>query len=203
MTSPSLQKYLIEDAVERIQKDYQSRGYQVSREVKVHDLSLDLVATKGPEEIVFEFKLSEPGNAPTKAVKKILEYVKQAPNRRLNMVFVTPPKERRVEILGLDATLTQYLINNFPSELDTLSTHTRIEEVGDIDINSVIWSDRGVCVEGMGNISVSLQLGSDSENVDVPETTAAFPFTFKVLLNPDRTLEDVEELTFDTSSYFE
>jgi hypothetical protein len=119
-----------------------------------------------------------------------------------HIVVVTPPPRVRVEVDRLTEDLQDYMINEaFPDELDSLSTHTRIDGVSDLEISDIHVGHGEIRVAGAGAVDVELKYGSHSD--DVPSSGDAFPFSFKVVLSPEGRLKSVEELTVDTSSFYE
>ena len=80
----------------------------------------------------------------------------------MKLVTLVEPVARYIDIDWLDVAISLYLMEHFPSELDCLSTHTRIDEVSS-EILSLDMSDSGVLVSVEGDIGVSLQYGSDSD----------------------------------------
>lgn len=203
MASKALEKYLIADAIERVVRDFRGRGYRVSKDVKLGGRRADLIVRGDSEEIVFEFKVRESKAIEKEKLRGLQEYVRQEPHRRLQLVLVTPPKNKEIEVLGLDAELEEYLRETPQKELDVLSTHTRLVEVGDLEITRFTWNDEIIEVEGIGLVTVSLQFGSDKENDSEDEILDSYPLKFAVALNSSRELQDVRELEIDTSSFYD
>jgi hypothetical protein len=96
-----------------------------------------------------------------------------------------------------------------PSELDELSTHTRPDEVFDIDIDEINISGENIFVKGDGVVSVELQFGSDGDQDkgDGLKSYDNFPFDFEIKLayNSKKELEiiEVDKFNVDTSSYYD
>jgi len=88
--------------------------------------------------------------------------------------------------------------------LDSLSTHTRIEEVSDVDIESIHFTRDYILAYGTGAVSVSLQYGSDGDldRGDGVESNDSFPFTFTARLNPNGTILELQDFEVDTSSFY-
>ncbi|MDD5301638.1 MAG: hypothetical protein PHS14_00905 [Elusimicrobia bacterium] len=202
MTTRAMSRYLIEDAMERVERDFSAKGYKIERELRVGGQTFDLVAKNEAEEIIFEFKIYGAGANDDKHVRRIHEYVKKDPARQMRLVLITPPTDRQIEIVGLEAQLEEHFHNNFPSELDEVSTHTRLEEVTDINISSVSWGDKGAHVIGEGLLGVSLQYGSDRETDGDPEIHDSYPFKFDVTLDSDREIAEVHSTNVDNSDFY-
>ena len=107
------------------------------------------------------------------------------------------------------AATGHYFHQDLPSELDSLSTHTRPDEVSDIDIDEINISSKSIFIKGNGVVSVEMQFGSDSDqnNDDGFKINDNFPFDFALTLgyNDENKLEivDVQKVEIDTSSYYE
>lgn len=102
--------------------------------------------------------------------------------------------------------MTYYLINNLPNELDELSSHTGVDEVADVDIDEIeLNSDGAINVTGSAVVTVSIQLGSDSDNKGDENMHSTFPFTFKLALewNKKWLIEESEDIDIqiDTTEY--
>jgi len=69
--------------------------------------------------------------------------------------------------------------------IDGLSTHTTIESIEDLEINSINISDSIVKLAGSGTINVHLQFGSRSDlrNNDAVEDAGSVDFFFKLSID--------------------
>ena len=82
----------------------------------------------------------------------------------------------------LAQTIYEDLISDFPSEIDRLSTHSTIEEVSDIEIDSINISNGIAKLTGSGRMYIHLQFGSrsDLQNGDAAEDACSADFFFKL-----------------------
>jgi hypothetical protein len=134
----------------------------------------------------------------------IKEYVeKHNDNVKFKMIFLNPPQSKYIEF----EELTKIIFDNIctqgiPDELDVLSTHTRIEEISDLEIDSTEIKEECIRLQGNGVVEVSLQYGSDSEAEEDGEYCDDFPFEFDIKINKYFNIEDAE-YTFDTDSFYE
>jgi len=102
--------------------------------------------------------------------------------------------------------LDEILLNELPDDIDTLSTHSRFEEIKELDFIEKSENDEGVLIEGKAVVSYNLQFGSDSDvnrgdgSVEIRE----FPMTFKGILKKEEEKYKFDNIEYniDTSSYF-
>jgi hypothetical protein len=130
-------------------------------------------------------------------------YVNNIDNAHFELIVANPPRNKSIEFLGLEAILTDELANNFPSELDELSSHTRVKGVTDIDIDSITISEDGINVTGTASVEVSLQCGSDIEQESGDEIYDFFPFKFDISLDLDLSIKNINGLEIDNSSFYQ
>jgi Holliday junction resolvase len=204
-----LGKYLHDIAIEQIAEDYIQKGYTVSKEEKLGKFRADLIARKGDEQIVVEVKAGKMTPVKKEQIAGIANYVRNLGGYKFLVVIATPPKEKKLEIDDFEILITNYIHSDLPSELDELSTHTRPDEVFDIDIDEINISGENIFVKGDGVVSVELQFGSDGDQNkgDGFKTFDKFPFEFEMTLayNSKRELEiiEVDKFDVDTSSYYD
>jgi Holliday junction resolvase len=199
-------KYLHSMAIDQIAREYSEKGYTVSAEQNLGKYKADLIAKKENETIVIEVKSGKMTPEKKKTIKQLGDYVQKQGNYRFLVAIATPPKEKKLEIENIEKLLFDYVLSNLPDELDELSTHTRIEEISDVDIDEIELSENLIFVKGSGVISVELQFGSDGDrdrdfgfkNFD------NFPFVFELTLEYKREklqIVEVGKFKVDTSSY--
>lgn len=204
-----LGKYLHDIAIEQIAEDYVQKGYSVSREEKLGKFEADLIARKGNDQIVIEVKAGKLTPERKKRISEIADYITSQGGYKFLVVVATPPKEKKLKIEDIEILISTYINNDLPSELDELSTHTRPDEVYDVDIDEIKITGQDIFVKGDGVISVELQFGSDSDQDkgDGLKNYDKFPFDFEITLayNSKKELEitEVEKLNIDTSSYYD
>jgi hypothetical protein len=151
--------------------------------------------------IIFEIKYGSMNAEQKERLYAIKEYVESKnKNVKLEMVFLNPPQYKSIEYDGLSQIIFNDLYNQaIPDELDVLSTHTRLEEINEIEIDSLEIKDESIYIQGNGVIEVSLQFGSDSESEDDDDLFEEYPFDFKLQLNKNFEVEDSE---YDFNSYY-
>lgn len=203
------EKYMYDIAVEQLIEDYLNKGYTVNKNFKVGNHQADIVAQKGEEVIVIEVKSGRMTPSKKETIAKLGNFVRSKENYKFLVAVATPPKEKRLDIANLESLLIREMTENFPSELEGLSTTTSIEDVNDIDIDEIEINGKSIYVKGDAVVSVELQYGSDGDqkNDDGYKTTDSFPFTFEITLkhNGQEELEifEVDKLAVDTSTFYE
>lgn len=201
-------RYLHDIAIEQIAAEYTEKGYKVSRETKLGKYQADLIAEKNNEKIVIEVKSGELSQKRKAELTELADYVRKQGNYKFLVAVATAPKEKKLEIDEIERLLTDEFIADFPSDLDELSTHTRIEEVSDIDIDEIAIRGERIFVVGDGVVSVELQYGSDNdqERGDGQTLNDSFPFEFEVTLKYNDkgklVIDEVDKLDVDTSSFY-
>jgi Holliday junction resolvase len=204
-----LSKYLHDIAIEQIVEDYIQKGYTVNKEEKLGKYRADVIARKGNEQIVIEVKAGKMTPDKKKKLSGIADYIRDLGGYKFLVVIATPPKEKKLEIDNIEQLISNYILNDLPSELDELSSHTRPDDVTDVDIDEITISENTIFIKGDGVVSVELQFGSDGDNDkgDGLKTYDNFPFEFEMTLeyNDNKELEiiDVDKFEIDTSSYYD
>lgn len=94
-------------------------------------------------------------------------------------------------------------MNDLPSELDTLSTHTAVDEVSDVEFTRVYLAPGSISLAGHCNIGVNLQYGSNSdvEGGEGHVSDDSFPAEFELEMNGDLVVQN-SEINIDTSSFY-
>jgi hypothetical protein len=192
-------------AIEEVRARFEAEGFRVNTEVAVGRFNADLVAKHGTRQVVVEFKLA--GGRPDRddeAVGLRNEVVHKL-GAEFQLVWVAPPREREIEIEGLEGVLCEWLTENVPSALESLSTHTYIDDVSDLFLSEVTVRRNHIEVEGDATVLVDLNYGSssDSERGDGATHADGYPFHFDIVLNMNLDITEVKELHVDTSSFYE
>jgi hypothetical protein len=203
-----LQKYLHRIAIDQLADQYAEMGYEVSNGERLGKYEADLIARKGKETIVIEIKAGRLSAERKKAIAELSNYVREQGDYKFLVAVATHPKQKKIEIIQLAELISEYLLEEFPDELSELATHVRLDEVSDIELDSVEIKDLEIFVDGSGVVSVELQYGSDGDQArgDGVKTSDSFPFEFEVTLAyRDEKLEitEVDKLKVDNSSFYE
>jgi Holliday junction resolvase-like predicted endonuclease len=203
-----LQKYLHSIASEQIAAEYREKGYIVSTEERIGKYEADIIARQEKETIVIEIKVGRLTPQKKESIAGIADYVKAQSNYKFLVVVATPPKEKKLEMSGIEQILSDYFLNEMPDELDQLSTHTRLEDVSDVEIDEILIDGKEISVKGSGVFNIEIQFSSDSDQHNdlghKSNDTIPFDFDIVIELNRDGELEiiEVNNLIVDTSSYY-
>ena len=125
-------------------------------------------------------------------------------NIHFRVVIVRIPVDKHIYVDGIEETLEQHFINDMLSDLDCLSTHTRVVEVEQAVLTSLeLKSLEEIEIIGSSEVIVDLCIDNDDDSC----LNEFYPFTFKGVcyFNENRELElrELSELNLDTSSYEE
>lgn len=188
-------------AFEEMKERYQKQGYEIRTDYKLGDFHVDLFCEKGNLRFAFDFKARKRLNhARIEAMRKIAN----ENDIHFRVVIVRIPVDKHISVEGIEETLEQHFITEMPSDLDSLSTHTRVVEVEQAVLTSIeLKSLEEIEISGNSDVVVDLCFDNDDDHCD----TESYPFTFKGVwsFNDNRELElkELYELKFDTSSYEE
>jgi hypothetical protein len=194
-------QYLEAAKVEEVASQYQREGYEVLV-APVHDYGYDLIAMRGNRRLAIEVKVRSELRKDAEQIRHLREQAQQQGFDEFRLVVVNPPREVAVEIEGLDEKLWDYLVNHISSDLDELSSGTRIVNVIDVDIDSIDVTVNGIRVTGSGIVEVELEYGGGEERDGLTWSTS-FPLTFDVELDHTLDIADVYEMKVDTASFYE
>lgn len=192
--------------IEQIADDYRGKGYIVKTDVKVGEYRVDIAATKGDEVVYIEVKTHSENPDAKRRIKAMADYFKTIPNAKFLVMISRYPEPKKIVFDEIEPVLCEYFTHEFPSDLDALSTHTRVEDVHGVTITEVRIQDGALEIKCNGMVGVTLQYGSDSEQElgEVP-MYMSFPFKFKgtVSYDGDYSVTDCDELDIDTDAYYE
>ena len=194
-------KAAIEAAIVEMTDSYRKQGYEVTTDYKLGDYQVDLYCEKEGIKFAFDFKVRKRLNHAR--IESMRKYAK-ANGIHFRLVIVRIPVDKHISVEGIEETLEQHFINDMPSDLDSLSTHTRVVEVEQAVLTSIeLKSIDEIEISGNSEVVVDLCFDNDDDHCD----TESYPFTFKGVwsFNDNRELElkELYELRFDTSSYEE
>jgi hypothetical protein len=196
-------KHWLQAAIEEMATEYESQGYAIQRDILKGDYRIDLMARKGDHTVICEFKTKTTSEKQLKLLRRIRNAAVHEWGYDFKLVWVTLPREKEIEVVDIEILLHSYFVEDTPSELDPLSTHTRVDEVSDVDIDHTEITKDGIQLKGTGMIGVELQYGSngDMDRDNGMKEDDSFPFTFEARLSFDFKLEDVIA-EVDTRSFY-
>src|SRR5689334_18762303 len=85
-------------AIEQLAEDAKAKGLEVSTNTKVGRFRADLIARKDDVVIVYEVKEPGWGKEDTEQLNQFRRYVSEKIHGRFNLVLVTPPLNRTIDV---------------------------------------------------------------------------------------------------------
>lgn len=195
--------YLEAAKLDQLAAEFRQAGYKVRLNDGKDQVSYDLIAEQGDRKIAVEVVVRSNlrDEAVAERVSTLREHAQSQGFDEFRLVLVSPPRETMVEVEGLEGLLLDTIINDIPSELDILSSHTRILGISDIDITSTAIGRDGIHVTGTGVVLVDLGYGGSEEHDGINEEID-FPFFFDLILTQGLEIERVLSLKADTASFY-
>lgn len=168
--------YLV--AINKLQESLKKEGFLITKGNP--DDIFDLYAEKDEDRRIYEIKIGK-NKIQKRNLNKLQQYAKEK-NARLFVTYLEQPRTSIIEYEGIELILLDYLMNNMPDEIDALSTHTMLQDVSDVDINSIRISEDLIKVEGTACLEVELLYGSESDRYSDGEEgmSDSFDFYFRV-----------------------
>jgi Holliday junction resolvase len=198
-----LEKHLAEAAIEQLADDYARQGFEVERGVQIGGDIADLVARRGGEILVFEVKTGRWTPEKRETARRLRDHAVQEQGARFVLVLAPPPRDKSLEIEGIEEVLQNLIEKHDQSELSDVSSHTRVAGVTDVDLTSIVAGAEWIEVTGSGSVELELQFGSDSDLERDQGFTSheAIPFAFHVLLDGDLKPKQVLSLELDLDDF--
>lgn len=173
-------------AMNKITNSLTEQGFVVRKDYTLpnsNKVVFDIYAEKGSDKRVYELKLGK-NKIQSKQFIKLQDGAKQL-GAKLFIVYLEIPKTQAIEFAGIENIIYQDLIDNFPSELDAMSTHTTIESVDNLDIETISVDGSVATITGAGTINVELQFGSRSDlhNGDAIIDSNSIDFFYKISID--------------------
>ena len=205
--SDILLRHLRNAFLEHLSVSFKLDGYETFSNYELSkNLVADFAAKKDENLLIYEIKDGPFSELKRKQIKQIREYVEnEIPNAEFRLAIINPPPEKDINIEGLENEILEDMTSHgTPSELDELSTHTMVDEIVDIEIDSIDVKDTNIFISGSGTVGVTLRYGSDSDerHDDGSESLDSFPFTFDLTMTRDFKIEE-SEYRYDTDSFYE
>jgi Predicted pPIWI-associating nuclease len=191
--------YLEASKAEEVAHQLESQGYQVSIASSETDKGFELEATRGDETVAVQVKARSALKA---SLDEIRDRWRQARERgqEFRLVVVSPPREVRVQVEGMEDTLLDLLHDARPAGLDELPTDSRATTVTLVEIDTIEVLASGVRLIGSGVVEVDLE-SEASTGRDGLDLTTDFPFTFDIVLGHDLRIQQVNVIHVNTSSF--
>ncbi|MEK5256603.1 DUF3883 domain-containing protein [Paenibacillus sp. FSL F4-0125] len=184
------------ETVDKLEKE----GFTVCTDHRVGGLEFDIFATKQNEkDLYIEVKTTRYSEKAQVAIKKMFEYVKSIGNSKFELIVANPPQKKEIYIEDFHNILGDYLNENMPESLRSLSYNTSIEYVSDIELTKINITELEIGIDGTGNIEVTMM--TDSE--DDEGYNDVFPCEFQLTLDRKFRMREVRKLKIDTSAFYE
>jgi hypothetical protein len=188
-------KHLEAAAREQVANRLHAEGYQIEREASFAGLPADLVARRGNEFLVYEFKAPHPAGGPDWAQQTAALRTRVAEGGgRFRLVLVRPPRETAVDIHGLEQALAEACARD--PELSAMSVEALVREVSNLQIESVRTEPDVTRVSGEATVIVELFNADDEGHAE-----EILPVVFDVTLDHQGRLTTLHHLKLDLSSW--
>lgn len=107
---------------------------------------------------------------------------------KLYIVYLEIPKTTEVEFEGIEDVLFIDFEKEIPSEIDSLSTHTYMESIDNVSIDSIAVLANMIKIAGTGTLNLELQYSSrsDMKHDDGWTESQSIDFYFRVEVDNDR-----------------
>lgn len=200
-----LAKYYEKATIDQLADEYKQKGYNVQRDVKVDKFRVDLLAEKEGQFVYIEVVKKMMNGEARRRVDAMENYFRNQPNSRLIIVPLRYSDDKLIEFNGLHEIFFEYFMDDFPDELDELSTHTRLQVVDSVVIDSIKVYGRDIILKCSGQVGVELQYGSDLEQEERQLSSMSFPFTFGGTVtwsNDKYIVTEVDFLRIDTGEFY-
>lgn len=195
-----LLKHLTEAAIEQISSEYQENGYEMKKEDDLGESVADLTARKGDKLIVFEFKSTKWNAAKMDSIRKLRNYAVHKLGAQFKLVLVNLPGKVLIEIEDLEQILLNLVVDK-SALYDNLATHTKIDDISDVDLKQVRVRRDEIELAGSAVVSLILQYGSDTdiEKDDELSLSESLFLSFHILFDRNFEVKEVHNLNLDTS----
>lgn len=200
-----LARYYERATIDQLFDEYKQKGYNVQREVRLDKFRVDLLAEKDGQKVYIEVIRSRMDGEARRRLNALEEYIRNLPNSRLIAVPERYSEDRRVEFDRLNEILFERFMEDFPDELDELSTHTNIDSVDSVVIDTIKVYGQDIVIKCSGQVNVELQYGSDSEQDDLPLPCISFPFEFEGTVSwedGEYRVTEVDNLMINTDEFY-
>lgn len=201
-----LARYYERATIDQLVDEYTQKGYVVHRDYKIGKYRVDLMAEKDGKRVFIEVVKEKMGGEARRRAEALEGLIRQQPNSRLIVVPLRYSDEKQIEFHDLNEIFFDYFLNDFPDELDELSSHTKLDSIDSVNISELKIYGQDIVIKCNGQVTVELQYGSDSEQDEKPLSTMSFPFDFggTVSWMDDKYIvSEVDYLRIDAGEYYE
>src|SRR5215213_2208858 len=122
----ALLNYLEAAKIEALAAEYRDAGYQVFEDYRNGSEEFDLLARRGDQTTVVEVKARAALRDSLEQIRRHRALAQQA-GYDYRLIIVNPPRERKIEVDGLELALLTYLLDHLPPALHQRSSHTVLD----------------------------------------------------------------------------
>lgn len=187
-------------ALEKISRELKKQGFEIMTESSKM-VGYDLYAEKGDDRRIYELKIAKKKISERKYLE--LQSLANEKKAKLYLVYLEVPVSKEIEFEELDQILYYDIINDLPSELDSLSTHTVVESIENIELDSIRINKDIIKLKGSASAYLELVFGSRSDFNNGDGISESMTVDFSFTLNLDRETDAVRyrNYRFDLSNY--
>jgi hypothetical protein len=196
-------QYLEKAAIAEFAAKLRAQGYHVEIEKSWDSFTPDLMASRDGECCtVYQFKSGPWPQEKTEEVLRLRRHVVHNHGGKFKLVWVPPYRKINLQIGKLEHLLAEAIRKDL-GPLDELSAHILVDDVSEIQINSLRIDADGVSVEGEGTVFVELDHGSETDRDSGSGASSEEPFPFKFAIKVNSELQPLgkSEISIDTSSF--
>lgn len=193
-------KALYNAKIEEILRMYRNKKFSARKNVKTHGVEFDAVVQKNEKAIAFEISTAPLSQEQVNRINNLHETAKSL-GYEFRVITIANPEKATIEIEWLKDVLFEYLQYEEHGLTDSLSTHASYDEIGELVIKSIQITDSKAQILISGDVSVTLQYGSESDNGILEHEI--LPFNGELLLNLRDNKIEHAELKIDTIYWYE
>lgn len=197
----ALLDYLEAAKVEALATEYRGAGFEVIEGYRNGVEKYDLLARKAEQTIAVEVKARAALGTALDEIRRHRALAQQA-GYDYRLIIVNPPRERKIEVDGLESALFAHLLKHSPSGLARISSRIVLDRVSVTDINAIEVTTDGVYVVGTGMAEATIEYSETIPDVGV-SIEAEFPLSFDVVLDHQLQVKEARTLDLDVSDFYE
>jgi hypothetical protein len=190
--------FLERAAAEQLAASLMAQGYHITREARVNDVMIDLIAERNDHKIFYEFRSA---SAPAVNSALQLRAVQKAARDNaasLRVIFVRPPRAKLIEVDGIERLLENEFRERVPNQVAEIAGGTIVDEVSNVEIYSILLKHGRAEISGDANLSVTLTTGGGE-----PIDSLSFPMSFRAILDvAENELLESEVTELDDSVWY-
>lgn len=187
-------------AEKKITAELKKQGFKVEIPTS-GNVGYDLYAEKGDDRRIYELKIAKKRISERKYLE--LQSLAKEKKAKLFLVYLEVPVSKEIEYEELDQILYENITNDLPSDLDSLSTHTVVESISNIELDSVRIDADIIKLKGSASANLEFVFGSRSDYKNDDGITESMTVDFSFTLHLDRETNAVRYryYRFDLSNY--